>query len=273
MRRVEEAVMLVTGSTDGIGKETARRLAAMGAAVIVHGRSPERGEEALEEIRDETGSEKLGLVVGDLSSMREVRAIGEQVRSEHDRLDVLINNAGVVSEERVETEDGYELTFAVNHLAPFLLTALLLDDLERAAPSRIITVSSVAHGGAKLDFDDPNLERGYSMNRAYARSKLANLLFTYELARRLEGTGVTANALHPGVIGTKLLAVGFGGGGSPVESGAETSVYLATSPEVEGVTGRYFRRSRAVESSPASYDEEAQRRLWEMSERMVGLTS
>lgn len=271
MRRVEDAVMLVTGSTDGIGKETARRLAEMGATILVHGRSRERGEETVSDLRERTGNEGLSLVVGDLSSLRETRGIAEQVRAEHDRLDVLINNAGVVAEERIETEDGYELTFAVNHLAPFLLTNLLLEDLKRAAPSRIITVSSTAHGYTKIDFDDPNLERGYSMNRAYARSKLANLLFTYELARRLEGTGVTANALHPGVIGTKLLDVGFGGGGSPVESGAETSVYLATSPEVEGVTGRYFRTRREADSSPASHDEEAQRKLWEMSERMVGL--
>ncbi|QIN77216.1 SDR family NAD(P)-dependent oxidoreductase [Rubrobacter marinus] len=271
MRQVEGSVMLVTGSTDGIGKETARRLAEMGATVLVHGRSRERGEEALEELREGTGNENLRLVVGDLSSMAQVRDLAEQVRSEHDGLDVLINNAGVVAEERTETEDGYELTFAVNHLAPFLLTNLLLDELRRAAPSRIITVSSIAHGGARIDFDDPNLRSGYSMNRAYARSKLANLLFTYELARRLEGTGVTANALHPGVIGTKLLATGFGGGGSSVESGAETSVYLATSPEVEGVTGKYFRGRREAESSPASHDEEAQRKLWELSERMVGL--
>ncbi len=271
MRQVEGSVMLVTGSTDGIGKETARRLAEMGAAVLVHGRSHERGEEALEEIRAGTGNERLRLVVGDLSSMAQVRGIVEQVRSEHDRLDVLINNAGVVAEERTETEDGYELTFAVNHLAPFLLTNLLLDELRRAAPSRIITVSSIAHGGTRIDFDDPNLRDGYSMNRAYARSKLANLLFTYELAKRLEGTGVTANALHPGVIGTKLLEVGFGGGGSPVRSGSETSVYLATSPEVEGVSGRYFRNKNEASSSPASHDEEAQRKLWELSERMVGL--
>ena len=260
--------MLVTGSTDGIGKETARRLAQMGATVLVHGRSRKRGEKALEEILERTGSKKLGLVVGDLSSLSQVRGIAEQVKADYDRLDVLINNAGVVAEERTETEDGYELTFAVNHLAPFLLTALLLEELKESAPSRIITVSSIAHGGARIDFDDPNLERGYSMNKAYARSKLANLLFTYELARRLEGTGVTANALHPGVIGTKLLDVGFGGGGSPVEPGAETSVYLATSPEVEDVTGRYFRKNRETNSS---HDEEAQRKLWELSERMVGL--
>ena len=272
MRQVEGAVMLVTGSTDGIGKETARRLAAMGASVLVHGRSRERAEQALAELREGTGNENLDLVVGDLSSMREVRGIAEQVREAgRGRLDVLLNNAGVVAEERKETEDGHELTFAVNHLAPFLLTNLLLDELKGSAPSCIITVSSIAHGGTRIDFDDPNLERGYSMNRAYARSKLANLLFTYELARQLEGTGVTANALHPGVIGTKLLEVGFGGGGSSVGSGAETSVYLATSPEVEGVTGRYFRNKKEAESSPASHDQEAQRKLWELSEKMVGL--
>lgn len=263
--------MLVTGSTDGIGKETAKRLAQMGATILIHGRSRERGEETLQELRKKTGNNDLGLVVGDLSSMAQVRGIAEQVRAEHDRLDILINNAGVVAEERTQTEDGYELTFAVNHLAPFLLTNVLLNKLKTAAPSRVITVSSIAHGGTRIDFDDPNLERDYSMNRAYARSKLANLLFTYELARRLEGTGVTANALHPGVIGTKLLDVGFGGGGAPVEAGAETSVYLATSPEVESVTGKYFRNKKETNSSPASHDEQAQRKLWELSERMVGL--
>jgi len=264
--------MLVTGSTDGIGKETTMRLAGMGATVLVHGRSHERGEKALEEIREVTGNEKLGLVVGDLASLDQVRDMAEQVKGRHDRLDVLVNNAGVVSEKRVETEDGYELTFAVNHLAPFLLTNLLLDLLKGSAPSRVITVSSVAHGGAGIDFDDPNLERGYTMNRAYAQSKLANLLFTYELARRLEGTSVTANALHPGVIGTKLLETGFGGGGSSVDSGAETPVYLATSEEVEGVSGKYFRNKKEAESSASSRDEEAQRQLWELSERMCGLS-
>ena len=272
MRRVEDAVVLVTGSTDGIGKETARRLAKMGATVLLHARSQERGEQTLEELGEATAGSKLGLVVGDLSSMREVRGIAEQVGARGDEgLDVLINNAGVVAERRMETVDGYELTFAVNHLAPFLLTNLLLGRLEASAPSRVITVSSELHERARISFDDLPLARDWGPRKAYNQSKLANVLFTYELARRLEGTGVTANALHPGVVGTKLLRRGFGARGSSVAGAAEALVYLATSPEVEGVTGRYFRKRQEAPSSPASRDEEAQRKLWEVSAEMVGM--
>ena len=272
MKSVEGAVVLVTGSTDGIGKETARRLARMGASVLVHGRSRERAEEAVFELRGETGDEELGLVVGDLSSMEEVRGMAGQVREAgRGRLDVLINNAGVVAEGRTKTEDGHELTFAVNHLAPFLLTNLLLDELKGSAPSRVITVSSELHERARMNFDDPGLESDWGPRKAYNQSKLANVLFTYELARRLGGTGVTANALHPGVVGTKLLRQGFGARGSSTTGAAEALVYLATSPEVEGVTGRYFRKGREAESSSASRDEAAQRKLWELSERLCGL--
>ena len=272
MKPVEEMVVLVTGSTDGIGKEASRHLATMGTTVLVHGRSRERGEEALSELRGETSSKGLGLVVGDLSSMEEVRGMAEQVRDAgRGRLDVLINNAGVVAEGRTKTQDGYELTFAVNHLAPFLLTNLLLDELQGSAPSRVVTVSSELHGRARMNFDDPQLELDWGPRKAYNQSRLANVLFTYELARRLEGTGVTANALHPGVVGTKLLRRGFGARGSSTTGAAEALVYLATSPEVEGVTGRYFRKGREAESSPASRDEGAQRKLWELSERLCGL--
>ena len=271
MRRVEDAVVLVTGSTDGIGKETARRLAEGGTTVLLHARGPERGEQTLEELGEATASSKLGLVVGDLSSMREVRGIAEQVGARHEGLDVLINNAGVVAEGRTETVDGYELTFAVNHLAPFLLTNLLLGELKASAPSRVVTVSSELHERARIKFDDLQLARDWGPRKAYNQSKLANVLFTYELARKLEGTGVTANALHPGVVGTKLLRRGFGARGSSVAGAAEALVYLATSPEVEGVTGRYFRKGQEAPSSSASRDEEAQRKLWEVSEEMVGL--
>ena len=260
--------MLVTGSTDGIGKETAARLAGAGATVILHARSRERGEQVLREIRERTGSEGLRLVVGDLSSLAQVRGISEQVKAGYNRLDVLINNAGVVAQRRTETEDGYELTFAVNHLAPFLLTNLLLEELKGSVPSRVVTVSSELHERARMDFDDPGLAREWGPRKAYNQSKLANVMFAYELARRLRGTGVTSNALHPGVVGTKLLRRGFGARGSSVSGAAEALVYLATNPEVEGVTGRYFRKNREADSS---YDEEAQRKLWELSERMVGL--
>lgn len=271
MKRVEEMVVLVTGSTDGIGKETAGRLAGMGATVLVHGRARQRADDALEELREETGSGRMSAVVGDLSSMGGTRGISEQVQAEHGRLDVLINNAGIVAEEHTETEDGHELTFAVNHLAPFLLTNLLLDALKRAAPSRVVTVSSELHARARMEFDDPGLARDWGPRKAYNQSKLANVMFTYELARRLEGTGVTANAMHPGVVGTKLLRRGFGARGSSATGAAEALVYLATSPEMEGVTGRYFRKGQEASSSPASLDEKAQRRLWEMSVGMVGL--
>ena len=271
MKPVGQTVVLVTGSTDGIGRETATRLVGMGATVLIHARSRERGQEALSELRGGTGSDKLELVVGDLSSMTEVRDMAEQVRAEYDGLDVLINNAGVVARERTETEDGHELTFAVNHLAPFLLTSLLLDELKRSAPSRIVTVSSELHERARMDFDDPQLGRDWGPRKAYNQSKLANVMFTYELARRLEGTGVTANAVHPGVVGTKLLRRGFGARGSSASGAAEALAYLATSPELEGVTGRYFRKGREADSSRASHDEEAQRKLWKLSERLCGL--
>lgn len=265
-------MVLVTGSTDGIGKEAAKRLAGMGASVLVHGRSRDRGEAALEGIRSETGGGDLELVVGDLSSLSGVRSLAEQAREARGgRLDVLVNNAGVVAKERTTTEDGNELTFAVNHLAPFLLTNLLLDLLEGNAPSRVVTVTSELHERAALDFDDPQLERGWSPKKAYNRSKLAGLVFAYELARRTKGAGITSNALHPGVVGTKLLREGFGSKGSPVKNGAEGLVYLAASEEVEGVTGEYFRKTQRADSSPASYDEEAGKRLWELSERLCGL--
>lgn len=271
MKRVEEMVVLVTGSTDGIGKETAVRLARMGATVLVHGRTQQRADEALEELRGGDGSGQVSAVVGDLSSMNGVRGLAEGVRAGYDGLDVLINNAGIVAGERTETGDGHELTFAVNHLAPFLLTSLLLDALKGAAPSRVVTVSSELHARARMEFDDPGLTRDWGPRKAYNQSKLANVMFTYELARRLEGTGVTANAMHPGVVGTKLLRQGFGARGSSATPAADALVYLATSPEVEGVTGQYFRKEEETSSSPASLDKEAQRRLWEMSEEMVGL--
>ena len=289
MELVEDAagdlVVLVTGSTDGIGKETARRLAAMGASVLVHGKSRERGEETVRELRGEAhggppgdrapgDGATVGLVVGDLSSMEEVRGLAGQVREAGlGRLDVLINNAGiVVAGGRTETEDGHELTFAVNHLAPFLLTNLLLDELKGSAPSRVVTVSSELHGRARMEFEDLQMESDWGPRKAYNRSKLANVLFTYELARRLGGTEVTANVLHPGVVGTKLLRRGFGARGSSTPAAAaEALVHLATSPKLEGVTGHYFRQQQEAESSPGSRDEAAQRKLWELSERLCGL--
>ena len=274
---------VVTGGTDGIGLVTARELARRGAAVTVVGRNREKGEAVVAAIRAATGNAAVTLETADLSRQREVRALGARLLAASPRLDVLVNNAGAVFGERALTEDGVERTLALNHLAYFLLTGLLLPALHRAAAetgeARVVSVASDAHRRARLDLDDAQLARGYRAYLAYANSKLANVLFTYELARRLTGTGVTANCLHPGVVRTR-----FGRGASPLvraffalaapflisaERGARTTIHLAASPEVAGVTGQYFERERPVRSSPASYDEDAQRRLWALSE---GLT-
>jgi len=264
--------VLVTGSTDGIGKETAKELARLGMEVIVHGRTEDRTAAAAADIREAVPDARLDTIVGNLSSLDQVRAMATEVKRRFDGLDVLINNAGVMTNTRQESEDGYELNLAVNHLAHFLLTNLLLDVIVDSSPARIITVSSMVHASGEMRLDDLQMRRGYSGYRAYAQSKLANVLFTYELARRLEGTGVTANALHPGVIATKLLHVGFSGGG-PVEEGAKTPVFLATSGEVASTTGKYFSNRRSERSSSLSYDEQLAKRLWDVSEELTGLKS
>ena len=249
------ALVLVTGSSDGIGKETARQLAAAGAEVIVHGRSKARTDAVAREI----GARAW---LCDFSSLEAIRDAAAGLPR---GIDVLVNNAGVYLTERGLTSDGYEATFQVNHLAPFLLTSLLLPTM--SANARIVNVSSAVHASGEIDFDDLMGERRFSGYGAYAQSKLANVLFTRELARRQEKA--TANALHPGVIGTKLLRAGFGGfAGASVEEGAATSVYLASSPEVEGVTGRYFVRCRESQPSPRALDDRAAARLWEISERL-----
>jgi retinol dehydrogenase-14 len=275
-------VCVVTGATRGIGRATAEGLARMGATVVLLARRREDGLQVAREISGPSGAIP-GVVSADLASQESIRQAATELLRSHPRLHVLINNAGVITRERQVTVDGLEMQFAVNHLAYFLLTNLLLDALRAGAPSRIINVSSGAHAGAALDFDDLQGERSYSPIGAYSQSKLANILFTYELARRLAGTGVTANCLHPGVIGTKLLAdymgVPMAGGalartfGAKPEDGAATSIYLASSPEVEGVTGKYFEQQRPRRSSRESYDEGAARRLWTVSERLTGLSS
>lgn len=270
---MKSSVVVITGSTDGIGRQAALELAATGATIVVHGRDRARGQKAVSEIRSATGNEHVDLLIADLSSLRQVRGLANEILVRYHRIDVLINNAGVYMKTRVLTEDGAELTFAVNHLAPFLLTNLLLERLKKSSPARIITVSSVAHMRGTLDFDNLQGEKTFGAYEAYSRSKLANVLFTYELARRLEGTGVTANCLHPGVIATKLLRAGFSFSGAPVENGASTIVYLATSPEVEKVSGGYFENRRAVSSSRLTHNEDCQKRLWEVSEGLSGLSS
>jgi len=268
---VKDKIVLITGSTDGIGKQTAIELVRLGATVVLHGRSAERGQAALDEVRRITGSDKLDYVAADLSSQKQVRALADQVREKYERLHVLINNAAVVMNKRQLTEDGLEMTFAVNHLAPFLLTHLLLDVLKRGAPARIVNVSSGTHQGARMDFDNLQGEKRYDGYTAYALSKLGNVLFTYELAERLKGTGVTVNCLHPGVITTKLLRAGWGSAGASLEEGAATPVYLASAPEVETVTGQYFVRKQPAPSAAPTHDTKLRQEFWKVSARLTGL--
>jgi len=273
---------LVTGATTGIGLATVEGLARAGMHVILGARTRERGEAARERVARTTGSDRLEVAVADLSVQAEVRRLAEEVAAAHRRLDVLINNAGMVFSERQETKDGIERTWALNHLAPFLLTNLLTDLLVASAPARVVTVASNAHSGATLDLDDPEFaRRRYRSFAAYGQSKLANILFTVELARRLQGRGVTANCLHPGFVrsefGTRTngwLRLGIGIArpfGRTPEHGARTSIYLATSPDVADVTGRYFADSRPAQPKPQATDAEMARRLWDVSERMTGL--
>src|SRR5918996_1575353 len=269
MRDAAETTILVTGATDGLGKRVARELAANGTTVLLHGRSPERLEATLEEIRSQTSSQKVGSYLADLSSLAAVRDLAERILSEYDRLDVLVNNAGIIVQERKESEDGYELTFAVNYLSHFLLTSLLLPHLKDSAPARVVNVASA--GQSPIDFDDPMLECGYDAMRAYSMSKLAQIMFTFELAERLSGTGVSVNALHPAsLMDTKMVQDTFGYTMSTVEEGADATVYLAASPELEGVTGRYFDGTREGRADGQAYDKEARQTLWELSEELCG---
>jgi NAD(P)-dependent dehydrogenase (short-subunit alcohol dehydrogenase family) len=272
--------VLVTGGTGGIGRATAAGLAALGARVGIVGRDQARADVTAEEIRAAGG--EVDVLTADVSAQREVRRLAEQVLAAYPRLDVLVNNVGGYWATRHVTADGLERTFAINHLAPFLLTNLLLDRLVASAPARVVTLSSGAQAMGRINFDDLQQERGYNGQRAYNQSKLANVMFTYELARRLEGTGVTANVLHPGVVRTAfgqedmgrwmrvMVPVARPFMKAPGE-GARTSIYLAASPEVEGVTGRYFANSKPRDSSRASYDEAAAARLWRVSADLVGL--
>jgi retinol dehydrogenase-12 len=273
---------LITGATSGIGEITALALAQRGATLTIVGRSQERCDATLDRIRQTVPHANVDAILADLSSQEEIRKLAAQFRGRRTRLDVLVNNAGAMFSERRESVDGVELTFALNHLAYFSLTNLLLDLLRASDHSRIVNVASHAHRYAsKVDFDDLPGHRRYRGFRAYAQSKLANLLFTFELARRLDGTHVTANALHPGFVATNIFA-GNGVAGwlmrrgaslvaiSP-QKGAETSIHLASSPEVSNVSGRYFFRRRPIASSHASQDQEMARKLWERSEELTGL--
>jgi NAD(P)-dependent dehydrogenase (short-subunit alcohol dehydrogenase family) len=274
--------VLVTGGTGGIGRATAIGLAALGARVAITGRDLPRAASVAAEIRGTTGNPEVAAFAADLSSQAEVRRLADAVLDAYPRLDVLLNNVGGSWNTRHVTADGLERTFAVNHLAAFLLTNLLLDRLKASAPARVVTVSSAAQSTGAIDFDDLQSERDYSERRTYPQAKLASVMFTYELARRLEGTGVTANVLHPGVVNTafgaedpglifKVLVPFMRPFMKTPAKGAATSIFLASSPEVEGVSGQYFANSSPRASSKASYDVPAATRLWLVSADLAGL--
>jgi retinol dehydrogenase-12 len=277
---MEGKVALITGGTSGIGKAASTALGYRGAEVVVAGRNKERAEAAVGEIQRGSGSQRVSLMLADLAVQAEVRGLAQAFKERHDRLDVLVNNAGLILSKRTQTPDGIETTLAVNHLAPFLLTNLLLDVLKKSAPSRVITVSSEARRRAEIDFDDLQSERHYRAFQVYGMTKLANILFTYELAERLRGTGVVVNCVHPGGVNTNfgknnrnlgtLLFRAFKPFMRTPEQGADTIVYLASSPEAEEMSGRYLADREEV--SPAQpRDEAMQRRLWEVSEELTNL--
>ncbi len=270
---MSKLIVLITGATDGIGKETARKLLAKNYHVVIVGRSEQRCIQTIEEISTPATRERIDYMLCDLSSQKQLHQLADQFHQEYEHLDVLINNAGVFNNQRETTPEGLEATFAINHLSYFTLTLLLMDVLKTSLPSRIINVSSMVHMDASMYWDDLQLEHQYDGYLAYAQSKLANVLFTYELARRLDKKGMTVNCLHPGVISTKLLHAGFAMGGASVVKGAQTSVYLATSLEVAKTNGKYFVDSRERKSSHSSYNEEYQKRLWEISEQLTGLNA
>ena len=277
-----DKVCLVTGATSGIGKVTACALAALGAEVFIAGRNQRKAEETVSWIRAETGNSAVRHLLAEYADLDQVRELARAFKEQTSRLDVLVNNAGGFFNSRRETPYGVEMTFLVNHLAPFLLTNLLLETLQNSAPARIVNVSSNGHRQGTMDFDDLGFERGYFGMNAYGRSKLANVLFSYELARRLDGSQVTANALHPGHVATDMWKTSFPIVGPALrwvmgffaltpEEGAENTVYLASSPEVKGITGKYYVKREPAQSSPLSYDEGVAQRLWEVSERLTGL--
>jgi NAD(P)-dependent dehydrogenase (short-subunit alcohol dehydrogenase family) len=279
---MKNKIVLITGATNGIGKAAALEIAKQGANLILVGRDKAKTETVANELRGASGNKNIEFLLADLSSQRDIHKLAADFKAKHSRLDVLINNAGGFFDTRQTTVDGLEYTFAFNHLGYFLLTNLLLDTLKASSPARIINVSSGAQALGKIVWDDLQLSKNYGGMKAYYQSKLANVMFTYELAKHLINTGVTVNALHPGVVNSGF---GSGVGGfagfafglikrfqaiSP-EQGADTVVYLATSPEVEGVTGKYFDKRKEKKTNPLSYDDAANKRLWEESAKLVKL--
>jgi NAD(P)-dependent dehydrogenase (short-subunit alcohol dehydrogenase family) len=276
---IRDATYLITGATDGIGKATAAQLARLGGSIVVVGRSHAEAEHAVADIRSSGPNSRVDFLVADLSSQDQVRMVAREVKHRFAQLNVLINNAGVITPERELSVDGIEMQFAVNYLAGFLLTNLLLDTLVLNAPARIVNVASMVHLRGRIHFEDLGLERSYSPRKAYAQSKLGNVLFTYALARRLQDKAITVNCVHPGMVNTHLQREYMRG--IPLRSvaslfavspgkGADTIVYLSSSREVGGVTGQYFVDRRARRSSLLSRDVELQERLWSVSAQMVG---
>jgi NAD(P)-dependent dehydrogenase (short-subunit alcohol dehydrogenase family) len=276
----KNSVAIVTGANSGLGKAASIELAKMGAAVVMLCRDRSRGETAVNEVRKISGNNSAELMICDLGSRRSIEYFIKEFKNKYSHLDILLNNAGVMLPKRTETIDGYESQFGINYLGHFQLTNGLLDILTSSAPSRIINVSSGAHKAGRIYFDDVNLKNKYSSFKAYAQSKLALIMFTYELSERLRGSGVTVNCLHPGAtatgigisrdtnknsFGSLILNMFF----QTPEKGAQTAVYLATSPDVEDVTGKYFYRKKPIPSSKSSYDKAGIKRLWELSEGMI----
>jgi NAD(P)-dependent dehydrogenase (short-subunit alcohol dehydrogenase family) len=277
MRSLEQQVILVTGATDGLGKQLARELASASATVLLHGRDRARGAAVLREIGEATGNDHLAFYLADFASLAQIRRLADEILAKHDRLDVLVNNAGIGfgrrgAPEREVSQDGYELRFAVNYLAPFLLTRLLQPLLVRSAPARIVNVASA--GQAPIDFDDVMLEHAYDGVRAYRQSKLALVMFTFDLADELRDTGVTANCLHPATyMPTKMVLEAGVNPISSIEQGLQATLRLVTDRDLDGVTGRYFDGQREARAHPQAYDLDARRRLRELSARLVGLPS
>lgn len=278
---MKDKVVMITGANSGIGRATALELAKMGSTLVMVVRSKEKGENVMSEIKRQSNNGSLDLLIADLSSLESVRQLATQYQSRYSKIHVLINNAGIFNQRRHVTPDGYENTFETNYLAPFLLTNLLLDQLKASTPSRIVNVSSVGHYNGHINFDDLSMEKNYSGWKAYQQSKLALVLFTHELARRLEGTGVTVNSLHPGTVATNIWSRPMGPMGfimalpklfmtSP-EKGAETVAYLASSPEANGLTGEYVEKLKVKKSSDESYNEEIAKRLWDISAQLTHL--
>lgn len=277
-----EDIILITGGSAGMGKAAAIELAKTSATVVILCRSKEKGEKALIDIKNESKNNNLDLFICDLGNMASIRKFVEDFKKKYKKLNVLINNAGVILPGRHETSDGLELQFGVNHLGPFLLTNLLLETILNSAPSRIVNVASDAHKVGKIHFKDINLKNNYNLIKAYSQSKLANILFTYELSKRLENTGVTVNCLHPGAVATEMGVNRTTGFGTTITKllkpffltplqGATTAIYLASSDEVQGVTGKYFYKKKPIRSSKLSYDKESSEKLWRLSEEITGL--